>query len=75
MQNYKRENSGKINKTDLKKLIGSLLYVLTKTRPGITFAVNQTARFSNFPTKADLNAGIKILKYLRHTKDYSIHYK
>ena len=69
-----RENSEKINKTDYKRLIGSLLYVSTKTRPDIAFAVNQAARFSENPTRADLNAGIQILKYLKSTKDYSIHY-
>jgi hypothetical protein len=69
-----RENSEKINKTDYKRLIGSLLYVSTKTRPDIAFAVNQAARFSENPTKADLNGGIQILKYLKSTKDYSIHY-
>jgi len=64
----------KLAKTEYKRLIGSLWYVSTKTRPNITFAVNQAKRFSENPTKADLNASIRILKYLKCTKYYSINY-
>jgi len=53
-----RVNSGKINKIDYKRLIGSLLYVSTKKGPDIIFAVNQAARFFANPTMADLNVGI-----------------
>jgi len=63
-----RENSGKINKTNYKKLSGSLLYVSTKTRLDIAFAVNQGTKFSENPTEADLNVSIQILKYLKKNK-------
>jgi len=33
-----------------------------KTRPDLAFAINQAARFSEYPTKADLNEGIQIIK-------------
>ena len=44
-------------------MVVSLLYVSTKTRPDIAFAVNQAARFSNIPTETDLNVGIQMLIY------------
>jgi len=56
-----REISGKINKTDLKRLIRSLLYISSKTKANITFSVNQFPGFSENLTKVDLNAGIQIL--------------
>ena len=49
-----RENFEKNNKIDYKRLIGSLLYVSTKTRPDIAFAVNQAVRFSENLKKARL---------------------
>ena len=45
-----------------------------KTRPDISFTVNQAARFSENLTEVDLNSGIHILKYIKSTKDYSIYY-
>ena len=52
-------------------MIESLLYVSTETRPDMAFAVNQAARFSENPTKTDLNADIQILKKLKSIKYYS----
>jgi hypothetical protein len=49
---------------DYKRLIESLLYASTKTRPNIAFTVNQTVRFSENSTKGDLNTGIHFLKYI-----------
>jgi len=55
-------------------LIGSRLYVSTKTGPNIAFAVNQAERLSENPTEANLNAGIQIRKYLKSTNDCSNRY-
>jgi len=57
-------------------MIYYILYYIyqQKKRPDIIFTVNQAVRFSENPTKTDFNSGIQILKYLRSTKDYSIHY-
>lgn len=46
------------------KQIGSLLYLALKTRPDITFAVNNCARYMSNPNKDHFNALNKIWKYL-----------
>ncbi|KAG4085273.1 hypothetical protein H8356DRAFT_1375558 [Neocallimastix lanati (nom. inval.)] len=69
LQNYKINQKDHIEKL----LIESLLYVSTETRPDMAFAVNQAARFSENPTKTDLNADIQILKKLKKRKILRVH--
>ena len=69
-----RENSPEIDKTIYKSIIGELLFISTKTRPDIAFAVNQ-ARHSEYPKEVDLKSAHMILQYLNSTKEKSIHYK
>ena len=45
------EMDGCVDKSLYQSAIGSLLYLATRTRPDIAFAVNQVAKFSNSPTK------------------------
>jgi hypothetical protein len=53
-------------------LVGGLNYISCCTRPDITFAVNQLARYSNAPTEAHWEAAIDCLRYLKHTKWWGI---
>ena len=50
-----------------RSIVGMLLYLSTNTRPDITFAVNQVARFSHNPRKAHGTAVKTILRYLKGT--------
>ena len=53
-------------------VIGMMLYLASNTRPDISFAVHQCARFTH-NTKASHEISVKrILWYLRGTKDNSI---
>jgi hypothetical protein len=44
------------------------------TRPDITFAVNQCARYSSDPKADHWTAVMRILRYLKGTADYGLHY-
>ena len=46
-----------------------LLYLSTNTRPDISFAVSQLARFSNNPKQNHAKAMKHLIRYLRGTKD------
>ena len=48
-----------------RSIVGMLLYLSTNTRPDITFAVSQVARFSHSPKKR-VNT---IVRYLHKTAD------
>mmetsp|Transcript_15021 Transcript_15021/g.28265 ORF Transcript_15021/g.28265 Transcript_15021/m.28265 type:complete len:2300 (+) Transcript_15021:159-7058(+) len=50
-------------------VIGMLLYLSGNTRPDITFAVHQCARFSHNPKHSHSVAVKRILRYLKGTKD------
>lgn len=54
--------------------IGSLLYLSTKTRPDIAFAVGNVARFSKQPSIQHWKAVKRIFRYLRGTTNYGLFY-
>ena len=56
-----------------RRLVGKLIF-LTNTRPDITFAVHQVARFMQSPQLAHLQAVQSILRYLRHTPNHGLFY-
>lgn len=58
-----------------REVVGSLLYLSTRTRPDVAQAVNQASRKTENPSKDDVTAVKKILKYLVGTKDKGIMFK
>ena len=63
----KNENSEYFDKETNQSTVGSLLYLSTRTRPDITFAVNNIARFSSNPTAQHWTAVKRIFRYLKGT--------
>lgn len=57
-----------------KELVGSLLYLVTCTRPDIAHAVSVASRTSE-PTEAHWKALKRILRYIKGTKDIGIHFR
>ena len=53
-------------------IVGMLLYLSNNTRPDITFAVSQVARFTHSPKKSHGQAVKSILRYLAKTSDKGI---
>jgi hypothetical protein len=50
-------------------IVRMLLYLSTNTRPDITFAVSQVARFNNSPKKSHASVIKAIVRYLHRTAD------
>jgi hypothetical protein len=50
-------------------IVGMLLYLSSNTRPDITFAVRQCARYSHNPKQSHAKAIKRIVRYLKGTKD------
>ena len=48
-----------------REIVGSLIYIMTATRPDIAFAVTKLSQFMSKPTKAHLNAARRVLRYLK----------
>eukprot|EP00253_Pinus_taeda_P002291 PITA_02291 len=55
------------------QLVGKLLY-LTHTRPDLSFAVGLIARFMQNPHESHWKAAKRILRYVRGTVQFGIHY-
>jgi len=54
--------------------IGCLLYISSRTRPDISYAVGYLSRFSSAPNEYHWNGVKSILRYLKKTPDYGICY-
>ena len=68
------ENSELFDIVKYQSAIGSLLYLSTKTRPDITFAVCNLAKFCSQPTTKHWSAIKRIFRYLKGTINFGIKY-
>ncbi|KAK1561446.1 hypothetical protein QYE76_008287 [Lolium multiflorum] len=56
------------------QIIGSLMYLASATRPDISFAVSKLSRFVSRPGDVHWHALERVLRYLKGTASYGIHY-
>ena len=54
------------------QLVGSLLFLSTRSRPDLFFSVNSLTHFIWKATYHHLHIGYKILRYLGNTKHYKL---
>ena len=55
-----------------KEIVGSLIYIMTCTRPDICYAVSKLSQFMHNPSNAHLNLAKHVLKYLKGTAHYDL---
>ena len=60
---------------DYQRRIGSLMYLMTCTRPDLAFAVSKLSQFCTDPTVRHMNALNRVLRYLRGTTCYGLRYQ
>jgi hypothetical protein len=58
-----------------RQVVGALLYLSTCTRPDISFAVAQAAKFASKPTKQHWDQVTKICGYIKNTSNYGLWFK
>jgi hypothetical protein len=56
------------------QIIGSLMYLASATRPDILFAVSKLSRFVSNPGDTHCSALERVLRYLKGTMSYGIHF-
>ena len=56
------------------QIIGSLMYLVSATKPEISFAVSKLSRFVSKPGDDHWRALARVMRYLKGTASYGIHY-
>jgi hypothetical protein len=56
------------------QIIGSLMYLASATRPNISFVVSKLSRFSSNPGTDHWRGIDRVMRYLKGTMSYAIHY-
>jgi len=59
---------------EYRALVGSLMYLMTGTRPDIAYAVQSVSRYLGCPGEAHVKAAKRILRYVKGTSNYGILY-
>ena len=65
--------SPEVDATLYRQLVGSLLY-LTHSRPDLSFAVGRVSCYMQTPHESHWKAAKRILRYIRGTVQFGIHY-
>ena len=69
-----KNTSQSISQLEYSRIIGSLMYVMNCTRPDIAYSVSKLSRYISNPRVNHWKAIIRVLKYLRNTLNYGLHY-
>ncbi|KAJ0621687.1 putative RNA-directed DNA polymerase [Helianthus annuus] len=70
-----RKNRGEsVSQLEYSRIIGSLMYLMTCTRPDLAYAVSRLSRYTSNPSEDHWKAITRVLKYIRYTRDYGLHY-
>lgn len=70
-----KETDGTVDQELYQSAVGRLLYLSTRTRPDIAYAVGNVARFSSKPSQQHWIAVKRIFRYLNGTIDYGLLYE
>ena len=56
------------------RIIGSLMYLMSCTRPNLAFAISRLSRYTSNPSVEHCKSIKRVLQYLRYTRNYGFHY-
>ena len=68
------DDSDEVDQGLYQSAVGSLLYLSSRTRPDITYAVSNVAQFSTKPNRQHWTAVKRIMRYLRGTSNFGLLY-
>ncbi|KAK6160134.1 hypothetical protein DH2020_003515 [Rehmannia glutinosa] len=69
------KNRGEVvSQVEYSRVIGSLMYLMSCTRPDIAYAVSKLSRYTSNPGHDHWKGIVRILRYLRYTRDFGLHY-
>uniref|UniRef100_A0A2N9GPK3 Integrase catalytic domain-containing protein n=1 Tax=Fagus sylvatica TaxID=28930 RepID=A0A2N9GPK3_FAGSY len=63
-----------ISQLEYSQIIGSLMYIMNCTRPDIAYSVSKLSRYTSNPGEDHWKAIVRVLRYLKYTLNYGVHY-
>lgn len=63
-----------VTQLEYSRIIGSLMYLTNCTRPDIAYSVSRLSRYTSNPGDDHWKAIVRVLRYLRYTRDLGLHY-
>ncbi|XP_051127819.1 secreted RxLR effector protein 161-like [Andrographis paniculata] len=63
-----------VSQIEYARIIGSLMYLMSCTRLDITYVISKLRTFTSNPSREHWKAIVRVLRYLRFTRDYGLHY-
>ena len=70
----KKNNGNAVSQLEYSQIIGSLMYLMNATRPDIAYSVSRLSRYTSNPAKDHWEALIRVLRYLKYTITYGLHF-
>ena len=69
------KNKGEsVFQVEYSRVIGNLMYLMSCTRPDIAYLVSKLSSYPSNPRAKHYQGIMRVLKYLRFTRDYGLHY-
>ena len=70
------DNSPLLRESGLyREIVGSLIYLMTATRPDLSYSVTKLAQKMSNPSENDMNVAKGVLRYLKGTSEYGLEFK
>ena len=63
-----------VEQMEYARIIGSLMYLMSCTRPDLAFAISRLSRYTSNPSAEHWKSITRVLRYLRYTRTYGLHY-
>jgi hypothetical protein len=57
-----------------REIVGSLIYIMSCTRPDLCYVVTKLSQHMSSPTEAHLNLAKHVLRYLKYTSEFELKY-
>ncbi|KAK1422305.1 hypothetical protein QVD17_25324 [Tagetes erecta] len=73
-QHLSKNKGDGVAQLEYSRVIGSLMYLMTCTRPDLAYAVSKLSRYTSNPSVEHWKSITRLLRYLRYTRNYGLHY-
>lgn len=70
----KKNRGPNVSQIEYVKIIGSVIFLMNSTRLDIAYAVSRLSRYTHNPAKEHWDALHRLLRYLRDTMDWCLHF-